>query len=190
MQAFLDFLPVIAFVVAYWLTKDFYTAIMVIMVAVTVQVVVTWVLTRHVTKMVLISAALVIVLGGISLLLQNDLIFKWKPTVLNWAFGLAFLISQYVGEKTLVQRLMDSVAKDEFVLERSEWRTLNMMWVVFFIFSGTANIVVAYTFEEAIWVNFKLFGLLGLTVLFFLLQAWWMSSKMPQEPGSTTDEEQ
>jgi len=181
MQAFLDFLPVIAFVVAYWVTKDFYTAIAVIMIAVTVQVVVTWALTRKVQKAVLISAGLVIVLGGISLLLKNDLIFMWKPTVLNWAFALAFLGSQFIGKKPLVQRLMESVAKDEFKLDDKDWKTLNLMWVGFFLVSGTANIVVAYSFEEAIWVNFKLFGLLGLTVVFFLLQALWISKRMPEE---------
>jgi len=187
MQALLDFLPVVAFAVSYWITKDFYTAILVIMVAVTVQVVVTYAFKRHVPKMVLISAGMVIVLGGISLLLKNDLIFKWKPTVLNWAFGLVFLGSQFIGKQPLVQRLIDSMAKDEFVLADKDWRNLNLMWVAFFLVSGTANIIVAYTFDEATWVNFKLFGLLGLTVVFFLLQALWISAKaIPVENTETT----
>ena len=83
MQALLDFLPVVAFAVTYWVSKDFHLAILVIMVAVGIQVIVTYAITRKVSKMVLISAALVIVLGGISLLLKNDLVFKWKPTVLT-----------------------------------------------------------------------------------------------------------
>jgi intracellular septation protein len=176
MQAFLDFLPVVAFVVAYWLT-DFKTAILVIMIAMVIQVIATWLLTRTVNKLLLGSAGLVVGLGGISLLLDNDLIFKWKPTVLNWAFAAAFLGSRYIGEKTIVQRIMESVAKEDIVLKDNDWQQLNIMWIAYFIIAGTANIVVAYNFSEAFWVNFKLFGLLGLTFAFMFFQAFWLTRK-------------
>ena len=181
MQALLDFLPVIAFAVTYWVTKDFNTAILVIMAAVGIQVIVTFALTRTVPKMLLISAALVIVLGGISLLLKNDLVFKWKPTVLNWAFALVFLGSQFIGAKPIIQRIMEAVAKNEIQLIPSHWRTLNLMWALFFTISGAANIYVAYNFEEAVWVNFKLFGLLGFTLVFMVLQAIWISKRVPED---------
>jgi len=191
MQAFLDFLPVIAFAATYWITGDFNTAILVIMVAVGIQVIVTYALTRTVHKMLLISAALVIVLGGISLLLKNDLVFKWKPTVLNWAFALVFFGSQFIGERPIIQRIMESVAKGEIVLTPPHWRTLNLMWVVFFLVSGTANIYVAYNFDESVWVNFKLFGLLGLTLVFMVLQAVWISrhaEELPEDASATDDD--
>jgi len=178
MQALIDFLPVVAFVVAYWLA-DFKTAIAVIMAAMVLQVAITWLLTRSVSKMTLASAALVVVLGGGSLLLNNDLIFKWKPTVLNWVFAAVFLGSQFIGAKPIVQRLLQSVAKEEIHLPPRDWRTLNLMWVVFFLVSGAANIYVAYNFPENVWVNFKLFGLLGLTVVFVLLQAAWLAKREP-----------
>jgi intracellular septation protein len=187
MQALLDFLPVVAFAITYWVTKDFHTAILVIMVAVGMQVIVTYALTRTVPKTVLISAALVIVLGGISLLLKNDLVFKWKPTVLNWAFALVFLGSQFIGAKPIIQRIMESVAKDEIQLNAPHWRTLNLMWIAFFLVSGTANIYVAYNFEESVWVNFKLFGLLGLTLVFMILQAVWISSKAEEDAPAIAD---
>jgi intracellular septation protein len=176
MQALIDFLPVVAFVVAYWLA-DFQTAVLVIMVAMVLQVIVTWALTRTVNRMTLFSAALVVGLGGISLLLKNDLVFKWKPTILNWIFALIFLGSQFIGERPVVQRLMQSMTKDEVVLAARDWRTLNLMWVAFFLASGTANLYVAYNFPEHVWVNFKLFGLLGLTFVFVLLQAAWLSRR-------------
>jgi intracellular septation protein len=176
MQAFLDFLPVVAFVVAYWLT-DFKTAILVIMIAMVIQVIATWLLTRTVNKLLLGSAGLVVGLGGISLLLDNDLIFKWKPTVLNWVFAAVFLGSRYIGEKTIVQRIMESVAKEDIVLKDNDWQQLNIMWIAYFIIAGTANIVVAYNFSEAFWVNFKLFGLLGLTFAFMFFQAFWLTRK-------------
>ncbi|MCC7258987.1 MAG: septation protein IspZ [Gammaproteobacteria bacterium] len=179
MQALIDFLPVVAFVIAYWLA-DFRTAVAVIMGAMVLQVAVTWLLTRTVNRMTLASAVLVVGLGGVSLVLKNDLVFKWKPTILNWAFAAVFLGSQFVGERTIVQRLLQAVAREQIVLPARDWRPLNLMWVVFFLVSGAANIIVAYRFPEHVWVNFKLFGLLGLTLLFVLAQAAWLSRREGQ----------
>ena len=116
MQALLDFLPVIAFVATYWFTGEMSTAIMVIMVAVVLQVAATWLIEREVNRMLVISAALVVVLGGISLALDNPLFFKWKPTGLYWLFAVIFLGSQFVGEQPLVKRMMLSVAQDDIEL--------------------------------------------------------------------------
>lgn len=184
MQLFIDFLPVVAFVVAYWLA-GMETAIVVIMVAVTLQVGFTWLTKRTVNRMLLGSAFLVVSLGLVSLLLKNDLIFKWKPTVLNWAFAAVFLGSRWIGNRPVIQRLMESVARDEISLTARDWQQLNLMWVVFFVVAGAANLFVAYTYPEAVWVNFKLFGLLGLTVFFVILQALWLSRRnsRPAPPG-------
>jgi intracellular septation protein len=179
MQAFIDFLPVLAFVVAYWLA-DFQVAMLVLMAAMVLQVAVTWLMTRSVNRITLFSAVLVVALGTISLLLKNDLIFKWKPTILNWILALVFFGSQFMGERPVVQRFMQSMAKGEFSLAPRDWRTLNMMWVIFFLVCGTANLYVAYNFPEHIWVNFKLFGLLGLTLVFALLTAVWLSRRESQ----------
>ena len=176
MQLLIDFLPIVAFVIAYWLT-DIKTAIAVIMVAMILQVLITWAVKRTVSKMLLASAALVVVLGAISLAIDNDLVFKWKPTVLNWAFGTAFLVSRYAGSKPMVQRLLESVAKGEINLLPRDWQLLNLMWAGFFLLSGSANLFVAYNFSEGIWVNFKLFGLLGMTLVFVMLQALWLSRR-------------
>ncbi len=186
MQPLIDLLPVIAFFVAYYLT-DFQTAIGVIMVAMTIQVVATRLITGTVSKMLLASAGLVVGLGGVSLLLQNDLIFKWKPTVLNWLLGLVFLGSQFIGEKTIVQRLLEATAGNQISLSADRWRQLNMMWVLFFGLCGLANVVVAYAFTEEIWVNFKLFGLLGLTFIFIIIQTIWLNRHGGQ-PDSLRDE--
>ncbi len=186
MQAFLDFLPVIAFFAAYWLT-DMKTAILVIMVVMSLQVLITWLVRRTVPRMLMVSAALVIVMGGGSVLLDNELIFKWKPTVLNWLFAAVFLGSQYIGDRPIVQRLLSAASKDEISLVPADWQRLNLMWVGFFVVSGIANIVVAYRFSEATWVNFKLFGLLGMTLVFVVLQAMWMSGRTP--PTKTLPEE-
>ncbi len=180
MQAVVDFLPLLAFAVAYWL-GDMHTAIATIMVAISLQVLITWLVKRTVSRMLLASAVLVVVLGGISLFLNNDLVFKWKPTVLNWVFAAVFLGSRYVGDRTIAQRILESVSKDEFKLSQTDWRRLNLMWVAFFLVSGAANIFVAYRFSEPVWVNFKLFGLTGMTLVFAVIQGLWLSKRTAGE---------
>jgi intracellular septation protein len=187
MQALLDFLPVIAFVATYWVTGDMSTAIAVIMGAVTLQVLATWIIKRELSRMLIASAVMVIVLGGISLILDDPLFFKWKPTGLYWLFAVLFLGSQFIGEQPMVKRMMASVAKDEFELTDTLWKQLNLAWVVFFIIAGCANIYVAYNYEEATWVNFKLFGLFGMTFVFLVLQTLWLSRHITDTPAN--DEE-
>jgi intracellular septation protein len=181
MQALLDFLPVIAFVTAYWVTGDMSTAIIVIMGAIALQVLLTWIIKRELNRMLIISAVLVFVLGGVSLYLDNPLFFKWKPTGLYWIFALVFLGSQFIGEQPFVKRMMTAVSTDDINLPDNIWRQLNLAWVGFFIFAGFANIYVAYKYDEATWVNFKLFGLFGITFVFLVLQTLWLSRHMGDE---------
>jgi len=188
MQPLIDLLPVVAFFVAYYLF-DFQTAIGVIMVVMTLQVVMTRLVTGTVSKMLLISAGLVVGLGGISLMLQNELIFKWKPTVVNWLFATAFFGSYFIGDKPIVQRMMESAFSSHFDLSKRDWRQLNLMWIVFFVISGVANIVVAYRFSEQIWVNFKLFGLLGLTLVFIIIQTIWLNRHAKSDNGQQESQE-
>jgi len=188
MQALLDFLPVIAFVSAYWITGDMSVAIVVIMGAVALQVAATWLIKRELSRMLIISTVLVFLLGGVSLYLDNPVFFKWKPTGLYWTFAVIFLGSQYLGKHPFVKRMMQAVSKDEIELPDKVWRQLNLAWVGFFIFAGAANIYVAYQYEEAVWVNFKLFGLFGITFVFLILQTLWLSKYMPDEDKSGNGE--
>jgi intracellular septation protein len=176
MQLLFDFFPVIAFFVAYKLA-DIYVATGVIIVAVIVQVAVQWFRHRKVSPMTLISGALVLIFGTITLLVHDKTFIQWKPTVLNWLFGAGFLVSQFFGEQPVIQRLMGA----NLTLERPLWIRLNLMWVAFFFVMGALNLYVAFSFEESTWVNFKLFGMLGLTMVFALLQGVWLSSKLPAD---------
>ncbi len=176
MQLLFDFFPVIAFFVAYKLA-DIYVATGVIIAAVIIQVAVQWFRHRKVSPMTLISGALVLIFGTITLLVHDKTFIQWKPTVLNWLFGAGFLVSQFFGEQPVIQRLMGA----NLTLERPVWIKLNLMWVVLFFVMGALNLYVAFSFEESTWVNFKLFGMLGLTMVFALLQGVWLSSKMPAD---------
>ena len=172
MQAFIDFLPIIVFFVAYQMA-DIYTATAALIIAMTLQIGYQWLRDRKVNRMLLTSGILVLFFGGITLLVREPIFIQWKPTVVNWLFATAFLGSRYIGGKTLTERVMGQAVE----LDPPMWRQLNLMWVGNFAFLGAANLYVVYNFTEAVWVNFKLFGMLGFTVLMVVIQVIWIAAK-------------
>ena len=173
MQLFIDYLPILIFFGAYFY-EDIYFATTVLMVVMPIIMIVQWLVTRKLNRIYAVSTALVLVLGAATLLLRNPLFLYWKPTVLNWAIALAFLGSQFIGAKPFVQRMMGEAAK----LRDQQWQRLNLIWVTFFFAVGGINIYVAYSFSEPTWVKFKLFGMLGLTFAFVLIQTLWLMRTM------------
>jgi intracellular septation protein len=180
MQIIIDFLPIIIFFVAYKYAGVF-AATAAIMVAMAFQIAIQWFRQGSVNKMLLTSGVLVGVFGGITLILRDPIFIQWKPTLVNWLFAAAFLGSRYIGDKTLTQRMMGQAIE----LESAMWRQLNLMWVGNFSFLGAANLYVVYNYDEATWVNFKLFGMLGLTLIMAIGQAIWIgvktSNQQPEE---------
>jgi intracellular septation protein len=185
MQLLFDFLPVIAFFVAYKLA-DIFVATIVIIVATILQVAVHWARTRRVNPMHLVSAGLVLVFGGLTLLVRDAAFIMWKPTVVNWLFAAAFALSLWsrLGGRPLIQRLM-SAADGQFTLSATTWRRLNWMWVAFFVLMGAANLAVFRNFDEETWVAFKLYGMLGLTLVFIVVQGYWLATQSHRDEKST-----
>jgi intracellular septation protein len=179
MQFLIDLLPVIAFFVAYKIA-DIYVATVVLIVGVMAQTAYSWVRHRKVSPMLLASAVLVLVFGGLTLAIHDPVFIKWKPSIVNWLFAAAFLASQYMRGPTIVQRMLG----ENVTLDAGSWRKLNMAWVVFFLVAGALNLYVAFRYDEATWVNFKLFGLMGLTLAFALAQGVWLSRKAEVAPDS------
>ena len=175
MKFLFDFFPLVAFLVAFYYPEDreqgIYLAIQVLIIASTIQIIIYWLITRKFEKMHVITLILTVILGGATLLLKDVRFIKWKPTAVNWVFALVFLGSQFIGKKPIIRRMMDHAISvpDEI------WTKLNIGWVVFFIFSGIANLYVVYNFSTEFWVNFKVYGLLGLTFIFAIGQALYMS---------------
>jgi len=165
MKIFFDLLPVILFFVAYKLF-DIYVATGVIIIACILQLIVVRLITKRVEKMYIWTCLAVVLLGGLTLWLRDPVFIKWKPSIVNWGLGLAFLISQCVGEKPLVQRMLDKALE----MPDAKWKILNFAWVLFFVMCGVLNIVIAYRWSESSWVNFKLFGLTGLSFAFIIGQ--------------------
>lgn len=185
-QLLFDFFPVIAFFVTYKITGNLFVATGVIIAAVIAQTGWQWFRHRKISQMALISGVLVLIFGGLTLAIHDKVFIQWKVTVVNWLLAAAFLGSRYFGDKLLIERMMG----ENVQLERPVWQTLNWAWILFFAALGAINLYVVYNYSEEVWVNFKLFGMLGLTFVFAIAQAVWLSSKMPAEDPPTPSEKQ
>lgn len=181
MQLFVDYIPIIIFIAAYFY-RDIFFATMTLMIAMPIIMLVQWLMTKKVNKIYVASTALVLVLGSATLFFRNPTFLYWKPTVLNWLIAFVFLGSQWIGEKPIIQRMLANAAE----LSPRQWISLNQMWVGFFLTVGVVNLYVAYNFSEEFWVKFKLFGMLGLTIVFVIIQSVWLS--MVAAPASTDDD--
>ena len=211
MKFLVDFFPVILFFVAYKL-YGIYVATAVAIAAAAMQVLWTRIRHKRTERMHLVTLALLVVFGGLTLALRDPIFVMWKPTIVNWLFAGAFLFSQFIGEKTLVERMMSQAIE----VPHRIWRRLNLAWVGFFVVSGLANLYVVYIgsgffqarqalvdatgepdvdlahcidlfadaqlalcqvaqSSEELWVNFKLFGIMGLTIVFVIAQAFYLA---------------
>jgi intracellular septation protein len=184
MQLLVDYIPLVVFILAYFY-QDIFFATGMLMVAMPVVLVLQWLMTKKINKIYTASTVLVLVLGSATLAFRNPTFLYWKPTVLNWLIAIVFLGSQWIGDKTVVQRMLENAAE----LSADQWVRLNQIWVVFFAIVGGINIYVAYNFSEAFWVKFKLFGMLGLTLIFVIIQSVWLTLATQKNATVTEDSE-
>ena len=184
MQVLFEFLPLILFLAAY-LYKGIYFALGVLMVAMPIGLAVKYFKTRKLDKMYLWSTVFLLVAGAATFYFDNPEFLYWKPTAFYWAMSIAFVVSLWVGEKPLVRRFFDlsgDLPTDQ--ISPPQWSALNLVWAGFFVVMGVVNIYVAYNFSEKFWATFKVFGLMGITIVFMLGQGVWLISKMdlPEDP--------
>jgi len=174
MQALAEFAPLVAFFVTYSL-RGLYAATAVLMVAMLALLGFDWLRQRRIPPLHAVSAALVLALGGATLLLHNRLFIQWKPTVLFWLVSAAFVASFWIGERTLTQRFLEPALAGRVSVSPQQWRRVNAASAAFYALLGALNLVVAYGASERTWVYFKLFGLALLTFAFVALQVLWLS---------------
>ncbi len=185
MNLVFEFLPLILFFGAF-IYKDIYFALIVLMIAMPIGFLIKYARTKTFDKMYFWSTIFLLAAGTLTLYFRNPYFLYWKPTVFYWAVAAVFLGSFWVGDRPLVQRFFGLV--EGIPLERispQQWNRLNLVWVLFFAGAGALNIYVAYSFSEATWVNFKVFGLMALTFVFMLAQTLWIASLLG---GETVDD--
>lgn len=135
---------------------------------------------KKIDTMLWVSLALVTVLGGATIYFHSESFIKWKPTVLYWVMGGALLVGQLFFKKNFIKSLMGA----QMELPDSAWRVLNWSWAGFFAVMGVVNLWVAFTFDTDTWVNFKLFGGMGLMLVFVVAQALYLSRYMKSDEAS------
>ncbi|MEP8701755.1 septation protein A [Enterobacter roggenkampii] len=176
MKQFLDFLPLAVFFAVYKL-YDIFAATKALIIVTAVVLIYSWIRYRKVEKMALITFVLVAVFGGLTIALHDVEFIKWKVTVIYALFAAALLFSQWFMKKPLIQSMLGK----ELTLPQGVWSRLNIAWAIFFILCGLANIYIAFWLPQDIWVNFKVFGLTALTLIFTLLSGVYIYRHMPQD---------
>lgn len=176
MKFLFDLFPIILFFVAYKFSGIF-AATAVAIVATIGQIAWVWFRHRKVDTMLWVSFGIVTVFGGATLLFHNPTFIKWKPTALYWLFGAVLLGSAWLLGRNLIRAMLEAQIK----LPDPVWARLNLAWAGFFIAMGVLNLWVAYNFTEETWVNFKMFGGMGLMLAFVLAQGFYLSRHMEEE---------
>lgn len=177
MKLLIDFFPIALFFAVFKLW-GIYPATAVAIVATIVQIAYLRFKLGKVEPMQWVSLGVIVLFGGATLLAQDENFIKWKPTVLYWLMGAALVVGQLVLRKNLIKSLMGGQVQ----LPDHAWNTLNWAWSGFFAAMGGLNLWIAYHFDTDTWVNFKMFGGLGLMLLFILVQAVYMSRFMQEKP--------
>jgi intracellular septation protein len=176
MKLLFDIFPVVLFFIAFKL-YDIYVATAVAVGATFVQIGWSWLRHRKVDTMMWVSLAVIVVFGGATLLLHNETFIKWKPTVLYWLFAVTLAVSQLAFRKNLIRSMMEK----QVSLPEPVWMRLLVSWIVFFSVMGVVNLAVAFNFSTDTWVNFKLFGGIGLMLVFVALQSLMLARHIEEK---------
>ncbi|CAA0119504.1 putative intracellular septation protein A [BD1-7 clade bacterium] len=194
MQQILELLPIALFfwaysmsgetinVVGYTLTFDgIYTATAFLMIASVLHLGGTWLFTRKVERRLALLVLVIVVTGGLTLALRDNIFILWKPTLFNWALAAVFAGSHFVGsKKPLIERMLGS----QLQLPLAIWQRLSKIWIGYFIMVGAMNLVVAYQFSEAFWVSYKLYSAIGFTLLISIATAVVVSPYLKESETS------
>ncbi|MFT5425461.1 MAG: intracellular septation protein [Gammaproteobacteria bacterium] len=191
MKFLFDFFPLIAFFIAFYFPEDrqqgIYAATYTIMVASFIQICLYWLLYKKFEKMHLITFVVVLIFGGLTIYLQDELFIKWKPTIVNWCFAIALISSHFIGDKTLFQRMIN-MADNKLNLPSHVWININMSWAIFFIFMGFVNLYVAFNYSTEFWVNFKAWGMTLLNLIFIIGMSAYMYRYIKDHEATSQEE--
>jgi intracellular septation protein len=191
MQQFIEYFAVIAFVAVYFLTKDVFLATAVLLVAITAQVAFYKLTKRPLSNELKITFWISLILGGMTLVLRDETFIQWKPSIVSWAIAVGLLGAQWFARVSLLKKMMGSALE----LDDAVWRKMTYGWAAGFALSGFINLWVVENFSMDTWVTFKLFGLLGLNLLYVIIMVAYLvsigalkepeeSAQSPAAPGS------
>lgn len=192
MKQFIDFIPLLLFFIVYkiepravdilgnsYMLGGIFSATAMLIVSSVVVYGILFIKQGKLEKSQWLTLVACLVFGSLTLAFHSETFLKWKAPVVNWLFALAFLGSHFIGDRPLIQRIMGHALS----LPPAIWTKLNIAWIIFFLFCGAANLYVAFTYQE-FWVDFKVFGSLGMTLLFLIGQGVFLAKHM-HDPAAT-----
>ena len=178
MKQLLELLPLVLFFCAYQMDGDtltvggwshtfdgIFSATAVLMISTALTWLISSLLEKRNDKRLMWMTLAVLLFGAATLILRDQRFIQWKPTVFNWVLAAVFLGSQFIGKRTVLERVLGS----QLSLPRPIWTRLNVLWIGNFALVGALNLFVAYRFEEAVWVSYKLYSSIGFTLALMLL---------------------
>jgi len=174
MKQFFEFIPLIIFFAVYKMV-DIYAATGSLMVTTGLMLAYSYFKNGKAEKMHIITFLMVLVFGSLTLVLHDDVFIKWKVTVVYALFGVSLLVSQFFFKKPIIKQMLGK----ELSLPDNVWNKLNVAWALFFAALGMLNLYVAFNMEQEVWVNFKVFGLLGATLAFTVLSGVYLYKYLP-----------
>lgn len=182
--------PLAAFFITYFLTKgednNMKPAIIVIMIATAIQMIVHYIKHKKIEKIHIITLLSVVVLGGITILIDNPIFFKMKVTAIYLVMAIVFYCSHYIGEKPITKRLLEKAVN----APDSTWKKITASWSLFFSALAIANIIVAFYCSQDTWVYFKTFGTMGLMLVFMVIQMYFIRQYIIADNAETKDSQQ
>ncbi len=176
MKFLFEMFPIILFFAAFKF-KGIFFATGVAIAASIVQIGYTYIKNKKVEPPMLISLAVILVFGGATLIVHNEIFIKWKPSILYWIFAVVLFFARVIWKKNLIQAMLAKSIE----VPGEVWERLNFSWAFFFAVMGGLNLFVAYHFPTDVWVNFKLFGTLGLMLVFVIVQGFMLSPYIKEE---------
>lgn len=183
MKQFFEFIPLVIFFIIYKMV-DIYAATGSLIVTTGLLLAYSYFKQGKVEKVQLITFLIVLVFGSLTLMLQDDTFIKWKVTVVYALFSIALIVSRYAFQKNLIKQML---AK-EIKLPEPVWNNLNIAWALFFILLSVINLYIAFNFSQQVWVNFKVFGLLVVTLMFTILSGVYIYKYLPKTNKNETTE--
>lgn len=174
MKLFFDFFPIILFFLAYKL-YGIYAATLIAILTSAIQFLLAWWLKKRMDPVQGTTFLILLLFGGTTLLLHQEIFIKWKLTVTDWILAAVFLVSHLLNKPLIAALMQKSVD-----LPTKIWGKLNVSWIIFWFLMGCLNLYIIYHFDTDVWVNFKLFGGIGITTLFIILQAIYINRHIRQ----------
>jgi intracellular septation protein len=185
----IDFAPIVIFFLVFFSTKDFMLATFALVIGTALQLLTSWILFKQIERMQWIPFVILLPLAGLTIAFDDERFLQWKPSIVNWLFAAVLWVSAWVFDKNWVKTALEAALganKDiQLSTDTVNWKALNFYTGLFFLFVGLTNLFVFTQFSTEVWVQFRLFGMLGLNIVGMMILFGYLSKHIKMTPTDT-----